>query len=173
MRILSNKLAVLILVTLFFSTAAMAQEAKLKAAFIYQFTRLLDWCPDGKSGDFTIGIVGNDDEIARELNALDGRNVGAQNIKVLKFASTADIISCNIVVLPNSQSSQLPQVVNKTKSMSCVLVICDKEGAINNGAGISFVSDGGKLSFEVNTEILKERKIKISQQLLRLAQNTI
>lgn len=158
---------------LLISPSIMAQEAKLKAAFLYQFTRLLEWCPDGKSGDFIIALVGKDDEMSRELGALEGRKVGAQSIKVMRFASVGDITRCNMLLVPGNLSGQLGSIVSKTASLGCVLVVSDKAGGINSGAGISFVSSGGKLNFEVNTKALNERNIKTSQQLLKLAQKTI
>lgn len=158
---------------LLLGSAVHAQEAKLKAAFVYQFTRLLEWCPEGKSGDFVIALVGKDDEMSRELGALEGRKVGAQTIKVARFASVGDIVRCNMLLVPSNLSGQLGAIVSKTSSLGCVLVISDSAGAISEGAGISFVSGGGKLNFEVNTKALSGRNIKTSQQLLKLAQRTI
>ncbi len=168
MRKISIVLIALTLTTL----GAKAQNAKLQSAFIYQFTKLIEWCPDGKAGDFTIGVLGAGSAVGKELDRLHGRNVGSQTIKIVSFASPASVAKCNILYVPSSYASKLGELNGKL-SGGCTLVVCDEVGTFGSGADISFDEGGGRLSFEVNRTSMKGKGMKVSNKLVDLAKKSM
>lgn len=154
------------------STSAFAQSAKMQSAFIYQFTKLIEWCPDGKTGDFTIGVLGSGSDVAKELDRLHGRKVGSQTIKLVSFSSPSQVAKCNILYVPKSYISQLGTIKNAL-SGGCTLVVSDDAGAYAKGAGISFDTSGGKLEFELNQSDLEKSGFKVSSKLSQRASKKI
>lgn len=145
-----------------------SQLAKLQAAFIYQFTKMIEWCPQGKQGDFQLVLFGNDPELQNELSVLNGRMVGNQKLVFSSTSNLSDLSGSEVVVLPETNASRLAQVVN-TIGNGCTLIVSMKSGAAANGAGISFVESGGKLLFEINRAYMQNHSLNVNDQLYKLA----
>jgi hypothetical protein len=144
-----------------------AQKEKLQTAFIYQFTKLIEWCPSYKSGDFVIGILGSS-SITGELASLKGKTVASQSIVIKTLSSVSEIDKCQIVFLPSAKSGQLSAVNNKIGN-ACTLVITEKSGLCNEGASINFIEEGGKIGFEINKASFSKHSLVINSKLSTLA----
>lgn len=155
---------------LLLSIDANAQKEKLQTAFLYQITRLIEWCPEGKEGNFVIGIVGNEPAITSELQVLSSRRVGGQLIEVKTFSSINAITKANIVFVPDSQFDNIDAIVSKTSGF-CTLIVAEKYGASRKGAGISIVynSRQSKLEFEISKSYMRSNSLNVSDQLYNLA----
>ncbi len=152
------------------SINANAQKEKLQTAFLYQLTRLIEWCPEGKQGNFVIGVLGNDPALMAELKALTARRVGTQQIELKSFASANDITNANVVFVPNSQFGNIGAVASKTSGF-CTLIVAEQSGAANKGAGVSIVYNErqSKLEFEINKGYMQTKSLNVSNQLYNLA----
>lgn len=162
----------LLLALLFLGFSAQAQKEKLQTAFIFQLTRLIEWCPEGKQGNFVIGILGDSPALMSELSALNGRKVVGQTVEVRTFASAGDIANCNMLVIPSNKSGELSAVAAKVGN-NCTLIISDKSGAANQGAGISFVflNDESKIQYEISRGFMSKHSLNVNEQLYKLAKN--
>jgi len=151
-----------------------AQKEKLQTAFIYQLTRLVEWCPDGKNGNFVIGVVGNEPAILAELLALQVRRVGAQQIEVKSFPTIADISKANILFVTEAQFDNIEQIA-AVNTGTCTLIVSDKYGSAKRGAGagvsLFYNSRVGKLEFEINRGYMRDKSFNVNDQLYNLATN--
>ncbi|MGZ4042205.1 MAG: YfiR family protein, partial [Bacteroidia bacterium] len=65
-------------------------NAKIKAVFLYNFTRYFEWPDKKKTGNFVVYIVGKNENLITELKNLAAKKkVGAQDIEV-KYSVTFD-----------------------------------------------------------------------------------
>lgn len=170
-KYLLNKIKPLAIVfLLLFSLNATAQKERLQTAFIYQLTRLIEWCPDGKQGNFVIGVVGNDPAFMSEIQALNARRVGNQAIEIKTFASAADVTSANIIYVTSAEFGNLRTIINATSNF-CALIISDQSGGADKGAGVSIVyNEGvGKLELEINRSYMRKKSLNVSDQLYSIA----
>ena len=60
--------------------------------------------------------------------------------------------------------SNLMTVQNGNKN----LIVSGKKGLCAQGAGISFLSEGGKLKFEISNRNISKRGLQVSQKMLSL-----
>lgn len=168
---LLNKIKPLAIVfLLIFSLSANAQKERLQTALIYQLTRLIEWCPDGKQGNFVIGVVGNDPTFLAEVQALKSRRVGNQEIEIKTFASAGDVTNANIIYVTSSEFANLRTIVNATANF-CTLIISDQSGGADKGAGVSVVYNQsvGKLELEINRAYMRKKSLNVSDQLFSIA----
>jgi len=143
------------------------QNEKFKALFMYNFTKYLEWPEAYRQGDFVITVVGNS-AIADELKAIASRKkVGFQSIKVKTIGAASQLGMSHIVYVPSGKTGELAAVIEAAKKNSTV-VIADKQGAIEKGAGINYVVVNGKQMFEVSRQNLESSKIKVGSDLLSL-----
>ena len=160
-----KKLVLLLLVVFLISTNIYAQDAKFKALIIYNFTKLLDW-PD-KTGDFTIEVVANAD-LAKELKDFtQTRKVaGKQNI-IVKKVTVSEVSNAQIVIIGLSESDKLSEIIAKA-GLRNTLIVTEKNGLTNKGAGISLIKDKGTWRFKYNEANIKKYGLKVSADFKEL-----
>lgn len=145
-----------------------AEESNLKAAFIYNFTRFVEWDPASATNEFIIGVVGTSsiDNPLEEISKT--RTVNSKKIIVKHFEKLEDIDKCNVLFIPKNVKIPLQDFLKKTEDKS-VLIISEKQGYASKGAGINFVIIDNKLKFEANPKAINSAGLKVSAQLLKLA----
>ena len=75
-------------------------EAKIKAVFLYNFTRFVEWPARSFSSEtapFVIGIIGEDPFGAYIEQAIVGEKVNSHPIVIRRFNSIAEIEDCHIL----------------------------------------------------------------------------
>ncbi len=142
-------------------------NAKIKALYIYNFAKYIEWPESYKSGDFVIGILGNS-PVEQNLQTMAKlKKVFNQTIRVKKFSSPDQISKCHMLMLPNASTSLLSTCSKKLSSYS-TLIITEKAG-IGVKSGINFVVVDRKQKFELNKQELSSHKLTPSSNLLKLA----
>lgn len=155
-----------------------AQEYELKAAFIFNFTRFVSW-PDAaqaistesrdNSGDFVIGVLGNDPFDGNLEAIVRGELVGNRPIRIERLADTADALRCDMVFIPRAESGKLEQVLSRTRGLP-ILTVGDGEEMIASGCVIGFERSGKKVKLIANVDAARDAGLRISSKLLRLCE---
>ena len=143
---------------------------KAQSTFIYNFTRLIEWPADYKSGDFTIGVIGSG-EVFNELKEYTtAKMVGVQPIKVVKYNTPAEITKCHILFVSFGKSKDLPAILAKLAGGS-TLIVSENKAAIEKGSALNFVIIEDKLKFELKTSNATSVGLKIHSNLETMASN--
>jgi hypothetical protein len=146
-------------------------NAKIKAVYIYNFTRYFEWPSDKREGNFIISTVGSNTGLTSELQKLaEKKMVGNQKIELKSATTLSDAGQCNIVYLIGDNSTLLKDAVTKYKGKG-TLVICEKSGMAKAGAVINFIIDDNKQTFELNTASATKVGLKVSGNLKDLAKS--
>lgn len=144
-------------------------NAKIKAIYIYNFTKYIEWPSDYKQGNFVVGILGNNTLLINELKKMaESKTVGTQKFDIRALASPGDAAECHIVYIMSENSGQLPDVLTKVKTKSA-LIVTDKSGLVAKGAAISFVIVDNKQKIELNKSNIEKYKLKVAEQLVNMA----
>jgi hypothetical protein len=72
---------------------------KFETLYLYNFTKMIEWPSNKKSGDFVIGIVGKGDVNKYASAMLNGKMVGSQKIVVKEFSSVSAASGCHVLFL--------------------------------------------------------------------------
>jgi len=172
--------------------SAQSLEYQIKAAFLYNFIKFVDW-PEEKMADsnepIIIGIIGKDpfgsafnpikDDIIKDKKVVIKRFTGLEELKKSgeenksKPHPQVEIIrKCYLLFICNSENKSLKETINLVQDYS-VLTVADTQGFLESGGIINFVMEEKKVRFEINITAAKRAKLKIRSQLLRLAKRTI
>jgi hypothetical protein len=157
-------------IALFIVTTAYMQTtiSKAQTLFIYNFSRLMEWPPEYRTGNFVIGVLGTS-EVASELEAYTkGKKVGVQDIEIIRYKTPQEIANCHILFVPFSRTKQVPEVIAALKGKS-TLIITEKAGALDEGAAINFVMIEDKMKFELRAENANKYGIKLSSKLSEMS----
>lgn len=107
----------------------------------------MEWSTSKQSGDFVIAVIG-DTPITSHLKSMAAvKKVGVQNIVIKKYSSASAV----------AKGEQYK-----------ALVVTENSGNARKGAGMSFVTVGGKEKFEVNESSISKNGIKVSTKLVQM-----
>jgi hypothetical protein len=147
---------------------AFSQVEKFQAAYLFNFTRFIEWPSEFLSESFVIGVLGNDPVIKELQNAASTKTVYGKKIDILVFNSVENIMPAHIVFVPNNQSEKLGSVAGKIGGQNTLLVSYDTKG-IDNGSGINFILLDNKLQFEIKKSNITKYNLKVNSELENLA----
>lgn len=145
-------------------------EHQVKAAFLYNFARFVEWPPDAPEGDgsFVIGVFGPD-ATSRALEAtVEGKSVGGRTIQVRPVKSQDEARQCHMLFVGSEASDQLRPMLKAVRG-SAVLTVGDSEAFAREGGIVNFVMQDHHVRFAVNTDAAARAGLKISSKLLQLA----
>jgi hypothetical protein len=161
-------------IALFIASVAYMQTTipKAQTLFIYNFSRLIEWPVNYRTGPFVIGILGASD-VAAELEAYTkGKKVGTQDISIIRYRTPQEISTCHILFIPFSKTKQVPEILSILNGKS-TLIITEKNGALEEGAAINFVILQDKMKFELKPENAVKFGIKFSSKLQEMSMQSM
>lgn len=165
-------LAILLLTSgsLLFCTAQVNTVSQAQSMFIYNFSRLIQWPASYNSGEFVIGVMGNNDLYNTLGSYVTSKKVGSQPISVKSFSDPADITKCHILFVGNTKVGKLNEIVSKLQGSNS-LIITERKGMVDSGSAIDFFMEGDKLKFVMSTQNAQKYNLVVSKSLSDMAYN--
>lgn len=171
-----KKLLFILLTFVFFSSYKVVlpdqseeANAHVKAIYIYNFTKYIEWPQDYKDGNFVVGVMGTNTALLNELTKMaSSKTVGSQKIEIQTVLSAVDAPKCNIIYILSDNSGQLADVTGKLKGKS-TLIVTDKPGMAKLGSAINFVIFENKQKIELNKANIDKYKLKVASTLVEMA----
>ncbi|GAC1456086.1 MAG: hypothetical protein PVSMB1_05690 [Gemmatimonadaceae bacterium] len=153
------------------ATAEPMSEYALKAVFLVNFAKFIDW-PDpafsGSDAALAIGVVGNDPFGSDLDDAIKGKLVGTHSIVAKRIDWRDDMSHLSLIFIGASEKRRLPDILRRLDTSTAVTV-SDIDRFCDAGGIIAFVVKNNQIRFEVNVEAAQKKNLKISSKLLSLA----
>jgi YfiR/HmsC-like len=151
-----------------FKLANNEDEHTIKALFIYNFTKHVEW-PKGKISDkFIIGVVGNS-PVYEKLNLiLKDRKIKDLPVELRRISATVNVEACDVIFVSKGETSRL-KAVSEISDFFGILVISEEKSMAKSGSSINFKQQDDRMKFELNDSEIKKAGLKISTQLYELA----
>jgi len=154
---------------------ALADEYRVKAAFLYKFGSYIEW-PDRSfaRGDspVAIGVMGAD-TLAEELaQIVAGRNVNGRPVLVRRLRPGDPIAGLHVLFIGRSDSGRLAEILAAARGRA-LLTVTESEDALELGSMINFVVVDDKVRFDVAPPPAESGNLKISARLLGVARKVI
>ena len=150
------------------TAAENAAEANLKAAFVYNFTKFVEWPSEslvGVQSGVTLCVAGTRLELAAALSALAGKPVQGQALAVKSDVRVATLKSCHALYIGEDARA----LADQTRGHPGLLTVSDMPGFAESGGVIGLFSEGDRIRFAVNPQAAQRAGLKISSQLMKLA----
>ena len=149
---------------------ALQREYEIKAAFLYNFIRYIDFPAEttaAANGTLTIGIIG-DPPVGSVFDPLNNKQIKGCKLVVKEHASAKDLSGCQIIFICASEKDRLPEILGELKD-SHALTVSEIDGFAARGGIINFISERNKVRFEINPDAAHRLGFAISSDLLKLA----
>jgi len=146
-------------------------EYQLKAAFLYNFAKFVEWPATAlpqDSSPFVIGILGNNPFNEDLKKTVAGKKISEHPIAVVSFPNLADATNCHILFISSSEKARLTEIF-KWLQTAPILTVGETDQFTETGGMINFVTEANKIRFQIKDDTAKAARLKISSKLLNLA----
>lgn len=158
-------------VSAFPQQAPSATEYQVKAAFLYNFAKFVEWpnesFPD-PAAPIQICVLGRDDfgqelQLITHDKVINGRRIEIDHVLALTRAR-----DCQVLFISSSERSRTREILASVQGRT-VLTISDEPGFAAAGGVINFILENSRVRFEINLTAANQAHLKISSKLLALA----
>lgn len=168
---LAASLAGLLLYNVAFAQSDQPSEYEVKAAFLFNFTKFVEW-PDGSfdapQAPIVVGIIG-DDPFGNDLERIiAGQKVQGRSLVIRRERWGDDLRRCHVLFISASEHGHSSRILESVQSAG-VLTVSDMEGFAEGGGVIEFVIEQNRVRFVVNLDAATQDRLRLSAKLLALA----
>lgn len=159
--------------------ASFAQSAdnltadQVKAGFIYNFSKYVDW-PSSVDPDpyrFHICIAGNDGVAEQLQSAVHGKTTGGRPIGVRRVGEDLNVTGCEILYVGNI-SKALADRLSSGLAGQPVLTVGSSPAFLRGEGILTFVVEDNRVRFDINLRIAAKVNLHFDSRILALARRT-
>lgn len=145
-------------------------EYQVKAAFLYQFSKFVEWPPQAfHNNQYTICIgVVDGGPMVNALQSIDGKETKGRRVTVKRFKAPEELEFCHILYISPTMEGRLAAILDRLKGSS-MLTVSDISEFARRGGMINLITVADKIQFEINVDVAEKANLQISSHLLRLA----
>lgn len=149
---------------------ASEREYEIKAAFLYNFIKFIDWPTDilPATTDTLAVCVLSDDPFGEALEPLRDKVVKGRRLAIRRVEPKQALGLCHVLFVGSAEEKRLPQLMQNLQGAS-VLTIGEMERFAQAGGIINFVVERNRIRFDINVASAERARLKLSSQLLSLA----
>jgi len=148
-----------------------SREYQIKAAFLYNFVKFIEWPPEAfpsTNAAINLCILGEDpfgDDLEQTMQdkIINGRAMVVQRLKAVQ-----SLQGCHVLFVSASEQKRVTQILESLKGQS-VLTVSEMERFAAIGGMINFTLQENKVRFEINVDVTERAGLKVSSKLLKLA----
>jgi hypothetical protein len=150
-----------------------APEDKVKAAFLYNFTKFVEWptnvfaTPDAP---LVIGVLGRDPFGQVLDDTLKNKTVKNRRVVLVRCKRTEDAAGCHVLYICDSEQKKLPAILGELRGKP-ILTVSDLDGFSRQGGMIELIKSEDTIGFEINRKAADREGLRLSSKLLRLDRN--
>ena len=166
-------LGLLVLLGVLLPTAAAqsATEYQVKAAFLFNFAKFVEWPADAFSATdapLQICVLGAD-PFGRDFEqVIEDKAVNGHRLEVAHPDGVPQARACQILFIASSEKLKIREILQGLAGGS-VLTVGDTPGFAKTGGVINFVLDENRVRFEINQKAAERAHLKLSARLLTVA----
>lgn len=144
-------------------------EPLVKAGFVYNFAKFTEWPAGSIAAGAAVQLcLTAGDPLGAVAQAIDGKPLQGRAVVVRRQVRLEELRHCHIVYITDTDERRQSDALRALRGLP-VLSVGDGDGFAEVGGMIGLLSEGGRIQFEVNSDVAQAAGLKISSQLLRLA----
>ena len=146
-------------------------ENDVKAAFLYHFTKFVEWpVPADTEEPFRVCILADDAFIAALDRTIAGESVRQRRLVQVEPRSIEEARRCAILYIGTRFSDQGVPLVNAVRDLP-VLTVGEGPTFLKQGGAIALLLENNRVRFDISQRAIQRAGLKASSKLLRVARN--
>ncbi len=164
------KVAVCLFFTLFSGALQAAPEYRIKAAFLYNLARMVEWPNENiltAKKPFVICFIG-EEPFGDALDLIDDKQVRNRDIEFHKEVAVGQAEHCAMLFISASEDERLEEILGEIRT-SPILTVADTPGFAERGVIVNLLREEKKVKLWINTQAAKLASLELSPTLIELA----
>jgi hypothetical protein len=165
------ELMVLLALLLDVVAAQSASEYQVKAAFLFNFAKFVDWPADAFStadAPLQVCVLGQDPFGGDFEQMIEDKTVSGHRLEIAHPEGVPQARACQVLFIASSEKQRVREILRALAGVS-VLTVADTPGFAKMGGVINFVLDENRVRFEINPKAAERVHLKLSARLLTVA----
>jgi hypothetical protein len=142
-------------------------EYAVKAAFLFNFSKFVEWPQSGNSGSFGICILGDTFEESLD-NVTRGKSVAGHPIQVRRIKEPVEGKSCQIAFISSAERIKAAKLIELVRGTP-VLTVGETKEFMRMGGMVSLSMEDSHVNISINSGATQAGSLKVSAKLLSLA----
>jgi hypothetical protein len=138
-------------------------EYQVKAAFLFNFLKFVEWPAAANDSPWVIGVLGHDPFGEVLDQTVLGKIVNGRRVEVRRYSRLNDVKDCNILFISRADFERSGTPVQKG-----LLTVGEAPGFLKSGGIINFYLEDKHLHFEIRALGAHTAGLQVSSQLMKL-----
>lgn len=163
-RALLSAVAIVLLVAQAASPASVDRlEYQVKAAFLFNFLKFIEWPPAPNGTPWVIGVLGHDPFGEMLDQTVRGKIVSGRPVEVRRYSRLDDVKGCNILFIGRATFERIG-----IPAQPGLLTVGEAPGFLKSGGIVNFYIEDDRVRFEIQPSVAHSAGLRVSSQLLKL-----
>jgi len=154
------------------SVGQVAEEYHVKAAFLYNFARFVEWPSTAfrnQQDPFVVCVLGANPFGSALEETLGGKQIDGRAFRISRISESPQANACQILFIGFPDRKRMAAAIAALPARG-VLTIGETDGFIAAGGIVNLTLREGHVGFQVNQRAAERADLQISSRLLSLAQ---
>ena len=149
-------------------------EPDVKAAYLYNFTKYIEWPSEGDKGSEPFRLCVLADPTIRNAiqRTMQGETVQGRPLVMVAPDTPRDAQQCQILYVGRSEQPRAATLLAAVRDQP-VLTVGDSSRFTEQGGMIEFLLQDNRVRFDLNLPRAQQSKLRVSSNLLRVARKVV
>ena len=145
-------------------------EYRVKAAYLYNFARFVEWPRRGASAGrpFVIGILGENPFGSTLHETVRRKKATGRSLEVREVADLEKAARCDLLFVSVSERREYARILDGLDG-AAIFTVSEADSFLDAGGMLSFVIERDRVRFDVNLDAVRKSGLDVSSQLLKVA----
>ena len=147
-------------------------EYALKAVFLFNFCRFIDWPKSAFASPnepIIIGVVGEDPFGPLLKEAVQGETSRGRAIQIAHYSKPEGIGHCHLLFVSQSEAGLTEKILRSVNGKS-VVTVGETDAFLDHGGMIALTAEKNHVRLHINPSLLRAASLDVSSKLLRVAE---
>jgi hypothetical protein len=152
-------------------SASNHSEYEVKAAYLYNFGRFIEWphdAPSSRASDFSICVLGHDPFGQTLDTTISGERIDSKNVVARRISAGDEAGNCRELFISSSEDKRIKEILSAVSKQG-VLTVSDMPQFIQQGGMVQFVVIDERVRFQINLAAAQQGRLNMSSELLKVA----
>jgi hypothetical protein len=141
-------------------------EYEVKAVYIYQFSKFINWPePVDSTATFIIGVYGNNPFATFSNVIYEGKLFKGRKCVIRQISTKEEAFKCQMIFFSGVEKYTVLKFISKLKSAPILLIGDQIDDFCLIGGMINFTPKESEFRFEINPETTKTANLEVSSKL--------
>ena len=153
------------------AAAQTSLENDVKAAFLYNFTKFVEWPPAPPSAEpFRLCVLADPDFMRAVDRTIADESVDGRRLVRVEPQSVEEVRTCAMLYVGRRQLDRGGRLLVAARDLP-VLTVGEGPRFVQQGGAIGFVLEDNRVRFDISASAVQRSGLKVSSKLLRIARS--